>query len=155
MVNNRLSKSFRIILAIVGGISLITAFALLAGWLDSPLSQVIAEMAQRRVGSNWPGYFRKGGMILLVVGITVLLSEKVIDEFNRLLKQGMAWAEMTDRWLDNKTKMLLNTPEAETSAWPLHLNRWDALIILFFCAHRSCLSTCDDEPRLSHRYPQR
>jgi hypothetical protein len=132
MLDNRLNKSFRIILAIVGGISLITAFVLLAGWLDSPLSQVIAEMAQRRVGSNWPGYFRKGGMILLVVGITVLLSEKVIDEFNRLLKQGMAWAEMMDRWLDNKTKMLLNTPKAETSTWPLHLNRWDALIILFF-----------------------
>ncbi len=132
MVNNRLRKFFQIILAIVGGISLITAFAQLAGWLDSPLSKVIAEMVQRWVDSNWPGYFRKGGIFLLVVGIIVLLNEKVIDGFNRFLKHGVAWVERTDRWLDKKTKTLLNTPDAETSAWPLHLNRWDALIILFF-----------------------
>ncbi|HSB00536.1 MAG TPA: hypothetical protein VLE49_07790 [Anaerolineales bacterium] len=130
--HQRSRKSLRILLTVLGGILLIGAFALLTGWLNTPLSNFIAQITQRPPKPGWNGYFRTGGMILLAGVLMLFLSEKLIEGFQRMLEWGKAWLARTDEWLAQKTSGLLQTPETTPSEWPLHFNRWDALIILFF-----------------------
>lgn len=132
VVHHKMSKALRITLASLGGILLVFALALLVGWLDTPLSQLITEITQRQPKPSWPGYFRQGGLILLAVGLILLLSEKLMQGYQRMLEWGKAWLEQTDQWLAQKTRGVLGTAETNPSGWPLHFNRWDAVIILFF-----------------------
>jgi hypothetical protein len=132
MARRKLNRSMHILFIIIGGILFILAFVILAGWLDSPLTQALAEITQRRPKPSWPGYFRKGGLLLLVGGMIFILSEQLLNGFQRVLEWGKTWLEATDRWLAKKTNGLLHTPEAKSSEWPLHFNRWDAIIVLFF-----------------------
>lgn len=131
MPNKRLSKSNKIILAIVGSFFIITAFALLTGWLNLPLSELFSWISQRRIGPNWPKYFRIGEMVLLATGIILLLNERIIIGLNNLLKKWAEWIGIIDQWISKKTSNLLKTPE-EDSERPLRLNRRDAVIFLFF-----------------------
>jgi hypothetical protein len=71
-------------------------------------------------------------MILLTLGTILLLSEQLINGYHRVRERGKAWLEVFDQWLAQKTDGLLHAPEAKSSEWPLHFNRWDAIIILFF-----------------------
>jgi hypothetical protein len=117
---------------IIGGILLVLAFAILVGWLDSPLTQAFAEITQRRPKPSWPGYFRKGGLLLLIAGLILLLSEQLMNGFYRVFEWGKTWLEAIDQWLAQKTNGVLHTPEVKSPEWPLPFNRWDALIIIFF-----------------------
>lgn len=132
VIHRTLSKSLYILLTILGGILLVIAIALIAGWLNAPLSQVITEISQRQPKPSWPGYFRQGGLILLAVGLILLLSEKLMQGFQRMLEWGKVRLERTDQWLAQKTNGVLHTSEAKLAEWPLDFNRWDALVILFF-----------------------
>ena len=127
-----LRKSLRILLALLSGILLIGALAILTGWLDTPLAQFVARLTQRQPKPSWPGYFRTGGMILLAVGLILLFSERLLMVFRLLLERSKAWLAHTDEWLAQKTSGWLRPPEAAPEASPLRFNRWDVLIIVFF-----------------------
>ena len=109
VTHHKLSKSLHIAFAILGGILLVLAVVLLLGWLDTPLSQLIAEITQRRPKPSWPGYFRKGGMVLLAGGLILLLNQKLIQGFRSILERGKAWWQRTDQWLAQKTSGVLDT----------------------------------------------
>ena len=132
MAYRRLNRSLHILFIIIGGILLVLAFAIFLGWLDSPLTQVFAEISQRRPKPSWPGYFRKGGLLLLIAGLLLFLSEQLMNGFHSVLEWGKTQLETIDQWLAQKTDGLLHASEAKSSEWPLHFNRWDAIIILFF-----------------------
>ena len=132
MAQPRLNKPTRIILITAGGVLLIIASALLAGWLDAALAKVITEISQRQMKSSWPGYFHMGGMILLLMGVTLLLGEQLIDGLNRLAEWSRTWLGTMDQRVAEKTKGLMNVSQTDDLEWPLRFNRWDVLIILFF-----------------------
>src|ERR1051325_6931398 len=111
MAQPRLNKPTRIFLITVGGVLLIIASVLFAGWLDAPLAKVITEISHRQMKSSWPGYFRTGGMIFLVMGVALLLGEQLIDGLNRLAKWGKTWLDVVDQRVAEKTKWVMNVSQ--------------------------------------------
>lgn len=132
MLHHSLKKTLQIVLTAAGLSLLVIAVGLLAGWLDSPLSRFVAEVLQRQAKPSWPGYFQKGGVILFLAGIILLLNRAVLRGFNRLAAWGTAQMKAMDWWVKDKTEGVLDKSQTTTTPPALSFNRWDVLISLFF-----------------------
>jgi hypothetical protein len=116
-----MKKSLRIALLSIGGLALIIGLPLLSDPLDSVAARIFSELIHRRIFPHWTGYLHTTGEILLVVGPIMLLVEVVINGLNYRSMHGVIWEELKETKSDKRN-----------STRPLHLNRWDMLIILAF-----------------------
>ena len=132
MPRHRSKRTLQSIFAVVGAILFFIALAILFGWLDSPLAQFIVAITQRQPKPSWPGYFRQGGIFLLVLAVLLLLNKQLLTGFHHLVEWGTARLEVIDGWSEKKIAEAPESEAATAAPHPLAFNRWDALLILFF-----------------------
>ena len=132
MLHRGSNQILRLAFSIAGGILLIVAIALLAGWLDAPLSRFISEAIQRPAKPSWPGYIQIGGIVLLLVGIVLLLNRQLTAGFSLLAAEATARLKRMDRWVAKKSEGVLDLSQPTAAPSPISFNRWDVPIILFF-----------------------
>jgi hypothetical protein len=129
---NHLKNYSHHILDIFGGLLILSGLGLLAGWLDSTLSQAIAQTSSRPAGPNWPGYFRVGGWIAFCLGVGFVSSRHLIGGMQRLSGKLRNGLESSDRWLGQKLARQVDLSSTRFLRWPPDFKLADWLIIFLF-----------------------